>query len=147
MPLPLTRTDTETDPWQITKYIQLKKWMLSHGASKQELFECNGLLGMQDLLPKYGFPRPEGGPVRESEPDPETEPTPPSSPIRASQVIVDRSRSDNVEDFKAHLAAKAEHIKALEHDNKLLVAKEAEALVTSTVGPLVNAVPTPCLDR
>jgi len=125
MPFALTRTNTMTDPWEMSNYIHLKKWLMKHGATKTELFRCSGIEGIRALLPNYGFPRPdahaaeEAAAVRESAVE--------RSP---SPVFIDRARSDNVEDFVAQLEAKAQHVKDLEHDNELLTIKEKEAAVT-----------------
>ena len=54
-------TSAATDPWELTSYIQLKKWLIAHGASQDELVAARGLQGMQQLLPAYGFPEPQAG--------------------------------------------------------------------------------------
>ena len=58
---------SDVDPWSVTSYLKLKKWLLAHGATKTELFNASGLQGLQRLLPDYGVPKPGAEPPKEDE--------------------------------------------------------------------------------
>ena len=57
----------DVDPWTLTSYMKLKKWLLAHGATKNELYHIIGVAGMQALLPEYGAPKPGSAPLPEED--------------------------------------------------------------------------------
>jgi len=48
------------DPWTITEYAALKRWLLAEGLSQHTVDRHLGLVGLQSLLPPLGYSDPSG---------------------------------------------------------------------------------------